>query len=719
VAAAAKQSQAPDEPSLEEMLKEHRRLGVMHCAKVWLKARTLQEFVGGDQWPADRRRLQGVVGEAAAAAGGERSPRLSMNEIRPVLQAFSGRQMMQRFQREYTPRNADWARRAEVMTMVDRALMEACDAEQAESAAFKDGPGVQGVSWVRYYMDDPDGEGQDRLVVRDVPIWAMLWDPDAREINLRDRGWHRFGEWWPAREVLARWGKAAFAEIAAANARPFMAEAPDKSSRIPWSGMEGNRPVEIYEPRKGHLWIELEEWRESEDVWQVALPTDPQMSYEDARAASAQAPEGAPDPVQIVEMEPKEYREWRAQYEASFGRPAPREMAARKSRQAFFYAYLSGDYVIEHDKSQVGCWTFSPMTGFRVPGPKETTWQGLVEGLTDAQKWMNVMITALIRHLQASPKGGLLVEEGFFKNRAQAMSDWASPLGVITVARGKLTGGSPGFQQLQGGQSPYSQFVQGLLEMYREAIPRLAGFNPAALGQLGGDIRRVSGQVVRSVQDAAMTSNAELFDSLRLHRRTGGRIVLSFLRKFYTIDDLIEIIGQENAYEDVPVAPDPQTGKPALDPATGQPATTKQLAIPDPEDWKPGTWKGIAVEEVTPQGDLLADLWQSLTDAGALQILLQPMQDSGEPLFASEDLAEIIPYLPAPRREKIKQRVLAAIARKTQAEASQGPPPPKVSANIAVKYETLDPASQQGVDQMIGLHPAQSPTPDQSGAPPS
>jgi hypothetical protein len=189
-----------------------------------------------------------------------------------------------------------------------------------------------------------------------------------------------------------------------------------------------------------------------------------------------------------------------------------------------------------------------------------------------------------------------------------------------------------------------------MLAFYREAIPRLAGFNPAALGQLGGDIRRVSGEVVRQLTDAAMTSNGERVDCFRLYRRENGRIFMAFARMLWEPADLIDFIGEDDAYDEVE---DPATGMPVLDPLTGEPQ--RVLAIPDKSMWTPDAWKEIAIEEVAPTDDELSALWDSLQTQ--VNLLISPMADTGQPLFSSEDLVDILPKIPATRRHKMRMRV--------------------------------------------------------------
>ena len=221
--------------------------------------------------------------------------------------------------------------------------------------------------------------------------------------------------------------------------------------------------------------------------------------------------------------------------------------------------------------------------------------------------------------------------------------------------------------------------IESAHQTYSDDIPRLAGFNPAALGQLGNDLRRISGQVVRSVQDAAMVSNAERFDALRLDRREGGRIFLAFMRlMFKKPEDLIPFIGEEDAYEDVT---DPLSGEPIPGP-DGQPQ--RRLAIPPVEMWVPSAWKEIAVEEVTPTDDDQQAFWDSLQTQ--IQLLTQPMADIGEGILGSEDIVALMPKVPAAQRQRMLLRIKRLKAKMAQQQmmAAQAPPTDPAAPEEAV-----------------------------------
>jgi hypothetical protein len=269
-------------------------------------------------------------------------------------------------------------------------------------------------------------------------------------------------------------------------------------------------------------------------------------------------------------------------------------------------------------------------------------------------------MSALIRDIQINPKGVLFVEQGLFRDKNDALAAFTAPGGVIEVPRGRLggTNGKP-WEYVAGNTSAYSSKLESMLAFYREAIPRLAGFNPAALGQLGTDIRRVSGEVVRQLADATMTSNAERIDSLRLYRREGARIFMAFARTLWEPEDLIRFIGESDAYDEV------------LDPQTLMPTGERVLVIPPKEAWHEDYWKEIAIEEVQPSDSELSAFWDTIQTQ--VQLLQAPMPDTGQPLFEAADWIKLFPKMPAALREKMLARIkMQQIAQEQAAQAAAG-----------------------------------------------
>lgn len=691
--------------------REHRAEGVANCREFWEIASKLKRFAARKQWP-DRRDPQNANNDP-----NRRAARLTVPETSRVLAAFSGRQIMQRVEREYIPRNQDTARFAETLSRVDRAVCQACDGEQVDSAAFRDGPGIQGVSWVRWFVDDWT-RSEPQLRYETVPIWQMMWPP-TRLINLTDRAWHRWGSWWPQGTVRTRWPDSYEKIRLMLGQRQWSSiqQQSGLSSRIPWSGDIGNRPLamqDVYDPKTRCFWIEYEEFRELITYWEVARPIDSGMSYADALDLDRQRtldPQ-IQDPFEAVEMSVDELRAWKKESLATYGEPVPTDAMARKQRMRYGYIYGCGDEIVEEGDIEQGLFTFQSMAAEVVELEDRTLYISLLQDLVDAQRMVNYMMSALVRDIQINPKGAIMVEQGLFRDKNEALTAWTAPGGVIEVQRGRLTGGAKPYEVLQSQTGQYAAKLESMLAFYREAIPRLAGFNPAALGQLGTDIRRVSGEVVKQLADATMTSNAERIDSLRLYRREGGRILLAFARTLWEPEDLVRFIGESDAYDNVL---DPETGEPATDPQTGEPQRT--LAIPPKELWYEDAWKEIAIEEIEPSDTQMASFWDKVQTQTAL--LQAPMPDTGQPLFTSEDWVNILAaILPA----SMKHRMLARVkmqqkqfqAQKAAAEQAQSQPPQEpAKESVSLNFKDLPPDAQDSALVTAGLRQDQAQGQDQ------
>lgn len=696
--------------TLEEMLLRHRADGINNCRETWNRAAELQRYANeSNQWGRSLKSNQS--GNASQNAGPKTHNRVGVNEITQIIQTLSGRQMMQRLERKYEPRSAGQAFFAEAMTAIDKALCEEAQTDQVESAAFKDGPGIQGVSLIRFEYDTLDDD-RGKLVVNDWPVWQAMWPQSCRKINLGDRAWHRIGMWMPATEVKDRWGKEKWEKVQhLVSTQPWASLGGEisGSSRTPWAGQDGNVIVgaggdtpPYYNPHKNELWVEMEEWRETQMVYEVGVPTAEGMTYAEAMAGAAP---GQPDTMTSAQMTGSELADHKAQHLAMTGEAMPDNLAVPKKIMKYKYAYIVGPTVTDTSDIPVGQFTILFMTGFRYPQPDRTDWIGLTERLVEVQKWMNLFLTAIIKLLESNPKGVLFYEKGLFSSKKDAMTEFSSTGGTIEVPRGKLSGANPPYRYEAGGSSPYSEMVQPIFQFYREAIPRLAGFNPGALGQLGTDLRRISGEVLKGVQDAAMASNAELFDSLRAYRQDAGKLILAFIRTFWLDkqEDLVAMVGEENLQY--------------IDPDTGQTLS----AFPPVEMWTPSAWRRIAVEEVAPVGDALDSLWQSFGQNNALQTLQAPQPDTGKPLFSSEDLIQTIPRLPSSLRNKMVLAARAAVKEKQKQEAAavKNPQPQMPPPKEQISFKDLPPEGQVQMAAQAGiqLQPEQTPAAQQPAAP--
>lgn len=630
--------------------------------------------------------------------------KLSINEIRLPVGAASGRQVMERFERSYKPRNADAERFGEVVSGVDKAMMAQTDAEQAESAAFRDGPCIQGVSCVRWEYDtleDPRG----RIVLTNWPITQVMWGSEAREINLRDRTWHRAGWWWPASRVREEWPEK-FKDLTlyAASSGWGNADTPGVSSRTPWSGGPAHRRADadldpFFSTREQSFFVEREEWRELTHEYIVARPVDPAETYASAQARYMELAAGIPDgkvppdqdTMERVTLDLKQVREFKANYLAATNEEVPKQYIAKRPKITFKYAYVIGGKVMETDDIPEGCFTFLFMTGRRRDTPKGTRWIGLAEDLVPQQRLNNLLLMALYKNLGANPKGVFVYEQGIFKNRDDALDQFTRPGGVIEVKRGSLSSGARPYEYIAGGTNGYHSMLESLFGYVSSSIPRLAGFNAAALGQLGPDYRRISGSVVRQQADAAIQNNPELFDSWRLYRRQGGRLFLNFISTHWAdrLEELGEIVGEDILYT-IEEGPD---------------ATERAVfSLPPAELWKNDAWRSIDIVEVVPDDDRRETFWKVL-EQGAFAMIQAPQYDTGTPLLGSLDIIRTLPGLSPSERDELIRRKKKEVLAKQQAdqEAKNAPPPEQKPVSTSLAFKDLPPEGQQQLAAQAGI----------------
>ena len=610
----------------------YRTRGMEHCAPYWDRARENHSFArGGEgQWDSDDLSRLKKLG----------MPRVSISQIPLILRSLAGRQILSRFERQYVPRTQRHAAWAEAMTLIDRAIMDRCDAWQEESTLFRNGSGIQGVGWARMRLDQLE-DHRGKIVIEHVPVWNMLWPKGCEKVNLVDRPWHMHGSWWPVDELLATHSGAPVDNVGA----PWENHIHNVGfgiRYIPATSLPG-RGEAAGEQVGGMHWVETIEWYEVADRILLDAGILAAFTRETGIATS--------DTVS-----PEVFKDVRAWYKDSTKQEIPRAMWRETQRRVYYVAQVLGDEVLLVEESPVQCWTFEALSGYQSFIGDEWRFEGMVEQLKDRQRLENATFSSMLRMLQSNPKGALMYEDGFFRSPSEAMAQWAAPGGVIRVNRGKLTSGAEPFRHLGGINMPSFSMAQAIMEIAKNSVTEGAGFNPGALGQLGSDLRRISGTVTSFVNEAATAANSEIFDAFSLYRRRMGRTLLSFLSTYYEPKDLVDIIGEEVAYEF-----DPTTGQPMIDPATGEPV----LRIPPKEMWKAEAWKSIAVMEAVPSPDRMRALWESLAESGGLQILVQMG------LLDAELVAEMLPGVPEPLRDKMIARAKALVMQQ-QAPPEQG-----------------------------------------------
>jgi len=134
------------------------------------------------------------------------------------------------------------------------------------------------------------------------------------------------------------------------------------------------------------------------------------------------------------------------------------------------------------------------------------------------------------------PKGGAYIEENAVDDMEDIEEKFSAGDALIPVKN------LNGIKERQPGTYPHA--IERLAETVGANIRESTGVNVEMQGQSEKDI---AGVVVAQRNRQAITTLAELFDSLRLHMKQTGLLTLEMLKKFMADDRLIRIVGQARA----------------------------------------------------------------------------------------------------------------------------------------------------------------------------
>ncbi len=170
----------------------------------------------------------------------------------------------------------------------------------------------------------------------------------------------------------------------------------------------------------------------------------------------------------------------------------------------------------------------------------ERQFYGVVRPTKDPQRWANKYFSQVMYILNSQSKGGLIVEEGAFKDIRQAMQDWARADALLVAEDGALAEG-----KIQ--PKPVAQFPEGFFQLFneaKEAINQVTGLSPEFIGT-----REVTQAGILEAQRRQSSLNllACLFDGLRLYRKRQGKIILHLIQNYLSDGRLVRISGEENA----------------------------------------------------------------------------------------------------------------------------------------------------------------------------
>lgn len=471
-------------------------------------------FHDGEHWPK----------EAKERARAEKRPLLTLNYLDSMVRAVVGEERLNRQEIRIYGRasGGESDDKGFGMTQLIRWVMNGQDGDMAISEAFHGGVAC-GEGWVVpevSFDDDPEG----MIVVQWVDEQEILPDPESVKADHSDgRKLVRFRRMtsddleaeWPG--TLAKLEEWSIGHIGTSYRSTDGSGARD----IYWSQSDTLSP-HVYCGKTG-TWLVCEHWwAERQQGW-VAI-----------------------DPLNgsVVELTDKEKKaldlEYKALVEEALATggpmPEPPPEAARRAITRFYQAFTVGNVVLEkmpHPVPEARRIPYVRFAGIRKK--KEKGWRGLIDGLKDAQRQINIESSSIVYQIQKMAKGGWIAPRGAYVDKEKWQTQAAQP-GVLLEYDPRK--GKP---DTMDGQSPPRHLIE-LVQTRMAAIRDISGVNIEMQGIRQG---QDPGVVLQLRKQAAMTTLAVFFDHARLGRRALAKVLIPYIQKFIAPERQIAVLGPD------------------------------------------------------------------------------------------------------------------------------------------------------------------------------
>lgn len=468
-----------------------------HSAEWRKEAKEAFDFVAGHgQWTKD---------EATALESTGRVP-ITFNRSLTIIKAVAGIEIGSRHDTVFLPRGDApiTVKKNELLSGASQYMSDECNAEKMQSRAFQDAVKC-GMGWVEQGMEyetEPDG----KYIEPRVNPLEMYWDCMSREDNLTD-----------ARRL---WHVRANVPVSEAKARFPGVDVSDLDAQ--WVGVADNaetaKPVEERYKRdensqgdedRATVTLVRLQWWEREPYVRIADPADP-SKIRDLTLDQFQMLKGPLDAKGVP------YK------------------AVQQMRRVYKQAWI-GNTVLRIEEAPCGDrFSWKCITG--EPDENKGTWFGLVRVIRDPQKWANKWLTQVLHILNATAKGGILAEEGAFRDIDEAQKTYAQPDAITEVAAGGIAKITP---------KPGAGLAQNYMPLMEFAVTSIRDTTGINMELLGLRDANQPGVLEQQRKQAGMTILGTLFDSLRQFRREVGYSRLFFIQKYLSDGRWIRIVGED------------------------------------------------------------------------------------------------------------------------------------------------------------------------------
>src|SRR5215472_7226875 len=467
------------------------------------------KFYNGDQWEElDRLKMEQL-----------RRPAVVFNRIKPTLDAISGLERLNRVDVCYVSRPLDSQilkdLAGDLATESRSAAIEICNGDDERSRAALD-MAICGMGWIEVrtdYEHDIDG----RVILECLPWREMWWDQNSIKECLEDTEWRARQRPIGRRTFKKLWGEEMLAKVDAA--------APDdweerRVGRYELVTPYYSRQNQQANPQVGQATQNLKsipviqyQWRDMVPVFRFLDPANP---------------------TELTTVDEDTWKRLKQKFDL-LGRPVP--PAVRQMRPVFKQALCARGVILE-DPIQLPGSFFSLlcMTGIWNAAAKQ--YYGFVKPMMDPQRTMNKSMSSSLTFMLTNAKGGVMYESDAFVDPINAKEQWSKPDAFIELN----SGGSAKIVQRQT-QNVTTDLQMFFSESYK-AIAYTSGINDEIIGLAQGQTPSPTAQ---SRVQGGLAIIGWYFDSVGRHVKNEARVMLEFIREFWTQGQLIRVGGDTNS----------------------------------------------------------------------------------------------------------------------------------------------------------------------------
>lgn len=482
-----------------------------HWSEWRTEARNLYDLRAGRQWdPIDEAKLKD-----------ELRPMVTFNVADKYSDVITGLQINNRQDIRFFPREQGDAQVNQIMTGAVNWGRDLCDAADEETDAFSDAVWT-GMGWMEGYLDK-DLEPSGVPAGQRVDNMEMYPDPSARKRNLTD-----------GRYVIR------MRQMDHDEYRDLFGDDYDSSA--------SSEDVEIDSDEDGAIELIEEPQDYNSDPKPEASAKKGKCIVADYQYWKREVRYQLKHP-QLGEKELTE--EEHEAYQDFFKRAAQngqRFQVQKIKRKVYYRAFISKGRIATGENGfglspYQGGFTYHCITGKR--DRNKNTWYGIGRSITDPQKWLNKFFSTILYAMMTNAKGGLMAEEGAFKDTRKAESEWANPNAITWMSKGAIADG----KVMPKPPAQYPQGIDRLMEFTLNSLPQTTGLNVELMG-LADKVQ--AGVVEAQRKQSAMAIIAWAFDAMRRYYRSMGRQMARYVVDYVPEGTLVMVNG-EMAKQYVPI----------------------------------------------------------------------------------------------------------------------------------------------------------------------